>query len=519
MQHNSFNIFRAGSGALNRISKSFYNNQREFSELLEGVTQNSITLEAIRNPFVLIDFGMEAFAEEFERLNSDPTINFSGRINNAIQHWLFYRVEKVYNKLQRKRHKSNLNETYETTGADGQQLVDDDALDGENDSCEPEADVEPIMEERYAYEVETEWQYTGRAEDFSKEEKKACYILENLCACSDEEEMNFGSVRRAKAKDRWRLMKLWIERFTEHKAREIVKRKKKYESLYKQKDETFQTDNVYRLRRAKIIGMTTTGAAKNRHLMERVRPRIVIVEEAAEVLEAHVISSLTSSCQHLILIGDHQQLRPKPTVYHLEKKYNLGVSLFERMINNGMPCVRLNEQHRMRPEIAKLLEPIYDGLKNHESVLEYKSIMGMEKDVYFIQHENKEDEFTSSTSHSNQYEVDYLIGLCKYLLLQGYKGSQITILTLYANQMFRIRDALKKMIEVRDVSAMVVDNYQGEEKDIILLLLVRSNNKGKTGLQPSKTGFALRCLERNKVSTVLAISRCLNRRVNSGAKL
>ena len=38
----------------------------------------------------------------------------------------------------------------------------------------------------------------------------------------------------------------------------------------------------------------------------------------------------------LFLLGDHQQLKPNPTVYELAKKYNLETSLFERMINNGV---------------------------------------------------------------------------------------------------------------------------------------------------------------------------------------
>lgn len=55
--------------------------------------------------------------------------------------------------------------------------------------------------------------------------------------------------------------------------------------------------------------MTTTGAAKFRTVLQKVRPRLVIVEEAAEVLEAHTITTLSEACQHLILIGDHQQVR------------------------------------------------------------------------------------------------------------------------------------------------------------------------------------------------------------------
>ena len=81
--------------------------------------------------------------------------------------------------------------------------------------------------------------------------------------------------------------------------------------------------------------LRTIGAAKFRTLLQRIQPRITVVEEAAEVLESHIVTSLTPGCQHLILIGDHQQLRPNPTVYKLAKDYNLDVSLFERMVSNG----------------------------------------------------------------------------------------------------------------------------------------------------------------------------------------
>lgn len=50
--------------------------------------------------------------------------------------------------------------------------------------------------------------------------------------------------------------------------------------------------------------MTTTGAAKFNNLLMAARPEIVIVEEAAEVLESHLIASLTPSTKQLILIGE-----------------------------------------------------------------------------------------------------------------------------------------------------------------------------------------------------------------------
>ena len=78
------------------------------------------------------------------------------------------------------------------------------------------------------------------------------------------------------------------------------------------------------------------GAAKHRNLLHRIKPKITIVEEAAEVLESHIVTALTEGCEHLILIGDHKQLRPKPTVFQLGLDYQLDISLFERMVDNGM---------------------------------------------------------------------------------------------------------------------------------------------------------------------------------------
>ena len=134
------------------------------------------------------------------------------------------------------------------------------------------------------------------------------------------------------------------------------------------------------------------GAAKHRALLYQLRPRITIVEEAAEVLESHIVTSLTPGCQHLILIGDHQQLRPNPTVYELAKHYNLDVSLFERMVRNGMPFERLRLQHRMRPEISKMLEHIYVNpkLENHESVMNFENIKGVPRNVFFVDHNKSE---------------------------------------------------------------------------------------------------------------------------------
>lgn len=92
-------------------------------------------------------------------------------------------------------------------------------------------------------------------------------------------------------------------------------------------------------------------------------------------------------------VGDHQQLRPNPAVYELAKHYHLDVSLFERMLKNGLNCHTLGVQHRMRPEIASLIVPaIYPHLENHLSVYTRDKIRGVTSNLYFITHNNFEDE-------------------------------------------------------------------------------------------------------------------------------
>lgn len=57
------------------------------------------------------------------------------------------------------------------------------------------------------------------------------------------------------------------------------------------------------------------------------------------------------------------------------------------MVNNGVPCYTLGVQHRMRPEIASLIAPnIYPQLKNHTSVYNRKQILGVTKDLFFLNH-------------------------------------------------------------------------------------------------------------------------------------
>lgn len=74
------------------------------------------------------------------------------------------------------------------------------------------------------------------------------------------------------------------------------------------------------------------------------------------------------------------------------------------MVNNDVPCFTLNEQHRMRPEIASLITPIiYPQLKNHNSVNNREHVRGVSKDMFFLNHSMCENE----VSRINYYILIY----------------------------------------------------------------------------------------------------------------
>ncbi|XP_063233033.1 NFX1-type zinc finger-containing protein 1-like isoform X1 [Bacillus rossius redtenbacheri] len=282
--------------------------------------------------------------------------------------------------------------------------------------------------------------------------------------------------------ERWVVYRHWVGQLQEVLIRESGRLGEQFRKENRNMTEIRMMDDLEVMKDVQVVGMTTTGAARLQPLLQALKPKIVIVEEAAEVMESHIVVSLTEDCQHLILIGDHQQLRPTTADYHLARKFYFDISLFERMLKNGMHCETLKVQHRMRPEIARLIVPtIYPELRNDETVHRYEKILGVDKSLFFITHNHHEDKVEDSSSRKNTHEGAFVIALCRYLLMQGYQPDQITVLTTYSGQMFYLRNERRKFEMLREVKMTVVDNFQGEENDIILLSLVRSNEEGKIG--------------------------------------
>jgi helicase required for RNAi-mediated heterochromatin assembly 1 len=231
---------------------------------------------------------------------------------------------------------------------------------------------------------------------------------------------------------------------------------------------------------AKVIGCTSTGFA----MIYALKPRIVMVEEAGECLEANMMSMFLPSLQHLILVGDHQQLRPRAQKStHNSKHYD--ISLFERLASNTVDYKMLAVQRRMPPEVRRLLWPIYgDKIKDHDCTLDRPPVPGLGAfRTHFFHHEYQEahDKFKSAY---NEHEAKLIVDFVNGLISKGVEPRQITVLTFYNGQRRLLTRELKKVegiVAETRINVVTVDSYQGEENDIIVLSLVRNNCTKQVG--------------------------------------
>lgn len=240
------------------------------------------------------------------------------------------------------------------------------------------------------------------------------------------------------------------------------------------------------LRSADVIGLTTTGCAMHQELLRTLEPSVLVVEEAAEVLESQLLACLTDSLKQIVLIGDHFQLQPKVETMALEKNNNLNISLFERLVEKIDPIL-LIEQRRMKPEISKLIRPFYkQKMEDHFSVSSrlfvdshgYKhvgSVPGLERDVFLWTHSNPEELAPVGRSKINRREIDMVLLLARHLLEEGVKPSSIAVITPYLGQRRAIAYAMRSKGKLMaDIRVSTVDRFQGDEADIVLLSLVRT---------------------------------------------
>ncbi|KAI1100416.1 P-loop containing nucleoside triphosphate hydrolase protein [Jackrogersella minutella] len=285
---------------------------------------------------------------------------------------------------------------------------------------------------------------------------------------------------------------------------------------------------------ADVVGATTSGLAKNLDMFRKLNVKVLLCEEAGEVLESHILAALLPSIEHAILIGDHFQLRPQVRNHELSvenprgEQYSLDVSLFERLVRPArptdpmLPFDTLEIQRRMHPSISGLIrETVYPRLTDDEKVGDYPEVVGMRKRLYWFDHDEPEARLDpkdpTDTSRTNDFEVKMVCALVSHLVRQGvYTSDDIAVITPYLGQLGKLRKQLSKSFEVavqdRDVDALVnegfdvnpeiymqtlescvrlstVDNFQGEEAKIVIVSLVRSNPERQCGFVKTTNRF------------------------------
>ncbi|KAI9653976.1 MAG: hypothetical protein M1821_006837 [Bathelium mastoideum] len=328
--------------------------------------------------------------------------------------------------------------------------------------------------------------------------------------------------------ERQRLHQHWVSEITSLLQERFVEALLTYQETKEEFDHIKDDLKLRCLQQANVIGLTTTGLARNLSLLRKLRSKVLLCEEAGEVLEAHLLTALLPSIEHAILIGDPEQLRPQIQNHDLSlenpegKKYSLNMSLFERLVQPqetslGLHPSILETQRRMHPSISRLIRrTLYPMLKDAPVVEEYPEVKGMRRRLYWLDHNHPEagkDE-TSGTSHTNEYEIEMVTSLVSHLVKQSvYTSNDIAVLTPYLGQLQKLRRSLASRFEIvlserdtHDLEAAgmeemppesgaetsktkllnalriaTVDNFQGEEAKVVVISLVRSNPQNKCG--------------------------------------
>jgi AAA domain len=345
-------------------------------------------------------------------------------------------------------------------------------------------------------------------------------------------ELSSVPLKEMSASERTALHKHWIQDRINELNNDLLCSLDSFHASKSALDKCHQELDLRCLLQSHVIGVTTTGLARKMDVLRRVRAKVIICEEAGEVLEAHILTALLPGVEHAILIGDHEQLRPHINNYELQhdnpngEKYSLDISLFERLVkpkigNSKVLLSTLKTQRRMHPSIAELVRvPLYPELQDHPSVSEYPEVDGMRDRLFWLDHQEKEDPRdpqSVSLSRTNTFEVDMIAALVSHLVRQGTYGNEdIAVITPYLGQLQKIKKRLAGSFEIvvgdRDLEDLEaqglqdgietstdgqiqpqkttllnalriasVDNFQGEEAKVIVISLVRSNDERKCG--------------------------------------
>lgn len=301
-------------------------------------------------------------------------------------------------------------------------------------------------------------------------------------------------------RERQTLRSYWEEQINDSRRGQLKSSIQQFTSQTQILQSQYKESDKRCLEQAHVIGVTTTGLASNSELLRSLPAKVLVCEEAAEVLEAHTITALLPSIEHAILIGDHLQLRAQISKYSLSmeseqgKKYGLDESLFERLANDSfdgakIPIAKLDVQRRMHPSISSLVrETLYPQLRDHHSVFGYPEVVGVRRRLFWLNHDHREDSSSGDgpmqTSKSNEWEAEMVVSLVRHLARQGiYHGKEdIAVITPYLGQLRKLRKKFSNTFDLvigdRDMEEII----RAEENEQELMggpLMEQEVRKGK----------------------------------------
>lgn len=195
------------------------------------------------------------------------------------------------------------------------------------------------------------------------------------------EELQTATLQSMTRAERRALHESWITEIREITIENVLTASDSFHESQKEFGKVRGEIDLRCLQEADVVGLTTSGLARNLPILRNLRAKVLVCEEAGEVLEAHILTALLPSLEHVVLIGDHQQLRPQVQNYELSResvrgaKYSLDVSLFERLVHDPsgtqpkIPYCTLETQRRMHPSISQLIRnTLYPALKDAPNV-------------------------------------------------------------------------------------------------------------------------------------------------------
>ncbi|MEQ3057256.1 AAA domain-containing protein [Odoribacter splanchnicus] len=243
---------------------------------------------------------------------------------------------------------------------------------------------------------------------------------------------------------------------------------------------------------ARVIACTLVGAASR--VLERKRFSSLFIDEAAQAIEAACWIAI-SRADRVILAGDHCQL--PPTIKCIEAaRGGLGRTLLEKVVLHKPETMSLLKiQYRMHEDIMRFPSRwfYHDELEAAPEV-KYRGILDFDTPVSWINTSEldlQEKAVAEGTGRLNTGEAELLVRELKnYMERIGIRRIleehiDFGVISPYRAQVHYLRHLLKKEPFFRPCRRLItvhtVDGFQGQERDVIMISLVRANEKGQIG--------------------------------------